>query len=77
MEEYFEQTKIKWQKVKEELLGEEVKYTSLKEDIVGYMKKKEDLKGWIRKAEELCGQMKDIENCDKIEDIFHTFEVCN
>ena len=76
MKEQKDQTRTKWQIIKQQLLGEEAKYTKLKEDLVGYIGKESDLNGWIRKAEDVCGHVKDIEQNGSADEIFKTFEVC-
>ena len=75
MKEQKDQTRTKWQTIKQQLLGEEAKYTKLKEDLVGYIGKESDLNGWIRKAEDVCGHVKDIEQNGSADEIFKTFEV--
>jgi hypothetical protein len=75
MKEYYEQTRTKWQTVKEQLLGEEANYAKLREDLVGYIEKESDLNGWIGKAEDVCEHIKDIEEDGNTEEIFEAFEV--
>ena len=75
MKEWYDRTKTKWQKVKEELVNEEIRYTKLKEDLVGFIQKERDLNEWIREAEDVCEQLKSVEEDGNPEEILKTFEV--
>lgn len=74
-EQYYEQTRKKWQTIKGQILEEEAKYTNLKEHFISYIEKEKELMVYMRTADDICRRTEDMEQDGNAEEIFKAFEV--